>query len=419
VVVADDQGKFLLFNPAAEQILRIGKTDAPPEEWTQRYGNYLPDMVTPYPAEDLPLARAMRGEVVDQTELFVRHAELPAGIWISVTGRPLRGEDGRLRGGVAVFRDITAAKRAEAEIRKLNEELERRVLERTAELAAANAELLEKNQENELFVYSVSHDLRSPLVNLEGFSRELGSVCQDLRGLLADKHLPPAVCERGLALLDGDMAESIRFIQAGVLRLSGIIDALLRLSRVGRVEYRWQPVDMNAAVGRIVEAMSATIAVRRAIVRVDDLPAVWGDPTAVEQVFANLIGNAVNYLDPSRPGVIEVGCNNAAAPAETNGAGASRTYYVKDNGLGIPDAYRPKVFQAFKRLHPEVAKGEGIGLAVVHRIVKRHGGTISLESAEGEGSTFLVTLPAGPLHGASNGAGCHGAASTAREGATW
>jgi signal transduction histidine kinase len=149
---------------------------------------------------------------------------------------------------------------------------------------------------------------------------------------------------------------------------------LLRLSRVGLVEYRWQPVDVNAVVARIVEAMSATIAEWRATVRVSDLPPVWGDPTAVEQVFANLIGNAVNYLQPEPPGVIEVVCENAAAPGEPNGAVACRTYYVRDNGLGIPDAYRPKVFQALKRLHPDAAKGEGIGLAIVHRIVNGTGG---------------------------------------------
>jgi signal transduction histidine kinase len=123
------------------------------------------------------------------------------------------------------------------------------------------------------------------------------------------------------------------------------------------------------------------------------LPPAWGDPTAVEQIFANLIGNALNYLDPKRPGVIEVGDQNHAGGCKTPGDSAFHTYYVKDNGLGIPDAYRPKIFQAFQRLHAQVAKGEGIGLVMVRRMVERHGGRIWLESAEGVGSTFFVTLP--------------------------
>jgi signal transduction histidine kinase len=244
-----------------------------------------------------------------------------------------------------------------------------------------------------MFVYSVSHDLRSPLVNLEGFGKELSLACQEIRAILADKALPPTLQRRGLTLLDGDVAESIRFIQTGVLRLSNIIDALLRLSRAGRVEYQQQQVDVHALVRRIVESMSGTITERGATVTVKDLPPVWGDATAVEQIFANLIGNALNYLDPKRPGLVEVGCTD---DVEANGHGRHsnwHTYYVKDYGLGIPQAYKAKVFQAFQRLHPGVAKGEGMGLTVVHRIVERHGGRIWFESTEGAGTTFFVTLP--------------------------
>ncbi|HEV3257297.1 MAG TPA: CHASE3 domain-containing protein [Gemmataceae bacterium] len=394
VVVADEQGTFLLFNPAAEQILGVGATDAHPDEWTQRYGVYLPDQITPYPAAELPLARAIRGEAVDAVEQFIRNAKVPDGVWLSVTGRPLKDKDGRARGGVVVFGNCTARKRAEQEIRKLNEGLEQRVVERTAELAEANRELVQKNRENEMFVYSVSHDLRSPLVNLQGFSKELGQAGQDFRALLADAGLPEAVRRRGIGLVDGEMAESIRFIQTAVERLSGIIDALLRLSRAGRVEFRHQHVPMNGLLARVVEAMSSTMAERGAAVTVADLPPAWGDPTAVEQVFANLVGNALNYLDPSRPGVIEIGSANAAGTAAPGGRASLQTYYVRDNGLGIPEPYAPKVFQAFQRLHPGRAKGEGIGLAMVRRTVERHGGRIWFESTEGAGSTFFVALPA-------------------------
>ncbi len=375
--------------------------------------------ITPCPVNEVPLVRAMRGEAVDQAEFFVRHASMPEGTWLSITARPLKDQAGVVRGGVVVFRDISDRKRAEEAIRRANEELEARVLERTAELADTNRQLTQKNQENEMFVYSVSHDLRSPLVNLEGFSKELSMVCQDLRSLLEEDHLPPAVRDRGLSLLDSDMAEAIRFIQTGVERLSSIIDALLRLSRAGRVEYQSQHVEAKAVVARIVDSMRATIAERGATITVADLPPVWADPVAVEQIFANLIGNALNYLNPNRPGVIEVGSDHAAVPAEGQGSLALQTYYVKDNGLGIPEAYQPKVFQAFQRLHPNVAKGEGIGLALVRRIVERHGGRIWLESSEGVGSTFWVTLPVPRVNGTGNGFKPHEGSTKEWEDATW
>jgi len=118
VIVVNEQGRFLLFNPAAEQILGIGQTDTTPAEWTQQYGLYLPDRVTPYPPEDLPLTRAMQGEAVNAVEVFVRHSKAPEGIWVSVTGRPLRDNEGASRGGVVVFSDITERKRTEETLRK-------------------------------------------------------------------------------------------------------------------------------------------------------------------------------------------------------------------------------------------------------------------------------------------------------------
>ena len=288
-------------------------------------------------------------------------------------------------------------------IRGLNDELERRVAERTAELMEVNRHLDHRNKENETFVYSVSHDLRSPLVNLQGFSQELATVSRQVHDLLADDRLPAEIRQRGQTLIDVDMAESIHFIQTAVLRLGAIIDALLRLSRAGRVQYQMQKVDLNAAVGRIVEALHGTIHERKARVTARDLPAPWGDPTAVEQVFANLVGNALNYLDPRRPGEIEIGVTGNEGGRLLSGNGHWRIYHVRDNGMGIPEAHRAKVFQAFQRLHPEAAPGEGMGLAIVHRIVERHGGKIWLDSAPGAGTTFFVALPATAAAALRNG----------------
>ena len=270
-----------------------------------------------------------------------------------------------------------------------NEKVVQQTLEkRNAELTRANRELDHKSQENEMFVYSVSHDLRSPLVNLQGFSKELGLVRDDLRQLF-NGELNDGARARGRTLIERDVTESIHYIQTAVTRLSAIIDALLRLSRIGRVEYRPEMVKLKPLVERIVAAMRGSIEQRAATVTVGELPPCWGDAIALEQIFANLIGNAVNYLSPERPGCIEVGV--LEEPPED--LAAMQVYFVKDNGLGIADAYQAKVFAIFQRLHASAAPGEGIGLALVQRMVERHGGKIWVDSKDGVGSTFFVAIP--------------------------
>jgi signal transduction histidine kinase len=193
------------------------------------------------------------------------------------------------------------------------------------------------------------------------------------------------------------MAEALNFLQTAVGRAAGIIDALLRLSRAGRVEYRNERVDPEKIVQRVVDAMRGTIKERGVTVRVHPMPPAAGDATAIDQIFGNLIGNAVNYLDPQRSGEIDIGALPASPPATPNpdpSAPALITYYVKDNGLGIPAAYMDKMFRAFQRLHGNIAKGEGIGLALVRRVVERHNGRVWVESQEGTGTTFFVSLPA-------------------------
>lgn len=273
---------------------------------------------------------------------------------------------------------------ASAKEKLYTEELRRR----GDELEQANKELLYKTQENETFVYSVSHDMRSPLVNMQGFTKELSHGCQALREALDQTQLPEPARKRIDTIIAEDIVTSISFIQTAVSRSANIIDALLRLSRAGRVEYQRQAVDLNRVVERVVTSMRISLEEKNAQIAVGELPKVVADPTAVEQIFANLIGNAVNYLDMRRPGHIEVGATELASDNAR-----MATLFVKDNGLGIPAAYVSKLFVAFQRLHGEVAKGEGVGLALVKRIVDRHGGRLWAESTEGEGTVFYVSLP--------------------------
>ncbi|MCC8391367.1 histidine kinase [Paraburkholderia sp. MMS20-SJTR3] len=307
---------------------------------------------------------------------------------------PLSGRDEIAGLDVVLHQTDARLREAEAEQAALKTQLELRV----GELAAVNEQLRQETQDNEMFIYSVSHDLRSPLVNLQGFSKELQVSCDELDNLVAKACLPEHEQQRMTRILDGDVRESLHYLRTAVTRAASIIDALLRISRAGRLEYQWQRVSVGRVVGRVVDALQGVIRQRAATVTVRELPPAWGDPAALEQIFSNLIGNALNFLDPARHGRIEIGALEPEPLDEREPrAVRMRTYYVRDNGLGIPAAYLSKVFRAFQRLHGDVSGGDGIGLAVVRRTVERHGGRVWVESSEGAGSTFFVVLPEQPV----------------------
>lgn len=257
--------------------------------------------------------------------------------------------------------------------------------EAAEELAEANRELLLRTQEMEAFIRGVSHDLRSPLVNIQGFSREIQLSCQDLEVLLSTIELQAPEQAR-LGHIQREIREAVYYMDSAVASTSRIIAALQKLARAGHRHYEWQELDIRAMVSAILDSMHAMRSARGAEVTLGDLPSAWGDAMAVEQIFANLLKNAISYLDPGRPGRIEVG-------ARPGSPGTSIvTYWVRDNGIGIAARHLGEIFTAFRRIHADVAEGEGIGLALVHRSVKRLGGNIRVESTEGAGTTFFFTL---------------------------
>jgi len=298
--------------------------------------------------------------------------------WANVVITALRGTDGSLRGFGKVTRDMTERKAQEERVKQLATELEARVVE----LASANRELAQKSAENESFVYSVSHDLRSPLVNLQGFSEELSLTSDDLEKLLSTDAVPAETRDKALALLRGDLTESITFIRNAVRHLGAIIDGLLRLSRLGRVEYEIEPVSVETVVADIRSAMHSTIRASGARIEVKRLPVVMADRNAIGQVFANLIGNALKSFDARRPGVIEISASEENPPV----------FAVRDNGVGIPKEFQSKLFQVFQQVHQSTTRGEGMGLAIIRRIVERHGGRVWFESAPDVGTTFFFTI---------------------------
>jgi PAS domain S-box-containing protein len=396
IVTVDARRRIVLFNRGASRIFGY----APEEVLGRVLETLIPERF--HAGHPEQVAGFARGNVVSRAMGERRivlgrrkdGTEFPAEVTISKLG------DGPDRLLTAIVRDAEARKKYEDALVRLNAELEERVRARTAELAERNLQLTQKTEENELFVYSVSHDLRSPLVNLEGFSEELAADARALQRLLADDRIPEDLRRQASDLLDGGVKESIGFIRTAVGRLSRIIDALLRLSRAGRVAYQPQAVEVAAVVRRVADSLHRTAAERNAAVVVGEMPPAWADPGAVEQVFANLLANALNYLDPARPGRVEVGYHGAKGLP----GGPGHEYYVRDNGVGIPVAYLPKLFQAFQRLHPDKAPGEGIGLAIVRRVLERLGGTIAVESVEGAGTTFEVVLPAPPEVGMGDAA---------------
>ena len=226
--------------------------------------------------------------------------------------------------------------RADEALQRAHDELGERVAERTAELAVANVILAQKNEEVEAFVYIVSHDLRAPLVNLQGFSNELERSCSALEASLRPVSLPEPTRRTVQTILHEDIAGALRYISASASKFQRLIDALLLLSRTGKQELRIEEIDVRTVVDSTVMSLRQSIAISGAEVLVESLPAVHGDVTAIGQVFSNLISNAIKYLQPDRPGRIAIG-------GETTDGHAH--YWVRDNGAGIAPARSDDCFK--------------------------------------------------------------------------
>jgi len=280
--------------------------------------------------------------------------------WLHVQARLSRSPDGRpARLSGATF-DITEQKLAEEQLREMAATLEARVVERTGELAEANREL-------ESFAYSVSHDLRAPLRSIEGFGEML---LRDYAGRTID--------DRG--------QDYLRRMSRAAVRMGRLIDDLLTLSRISRTEVHSESVDLSGIARVEMGALFAASPQRQADVTIQPGLMARGDPGLLRLALENLLSNAWKYSGKSAHARIEFGATDTAE---------GRVYFVRDNGVGFDMRHAGSLFQPFHRLHPVGQfEGTGVGLATVHRIVRRHGGRIWAESGEGKGATFYFTLGA-------------------------
>jgi PAS domain S-box-containing protein len=292
--------------------------------------------------------------------------------WVDTTIFPFVNEAGKPIQFIAIRTDITT--------RKANEE----------ELQRVAAELAEKNKELEAIVYTVSHDLRSPLVNVQGFGKQLNRACDAIRSAIAgagEGGVPVAALQQPV---DVAIPQALKFINAGVSKMETLLAGLLRYSRLGRVALNPRPLNVNGMLAEIVAAMKFQLDEAKAEVHVAELPTCIGDHVQTSQVFGNLLDNALKYRDPARRLRLSI--------TGTVRAGAA-IYAVADNGIGIAAEHQAKVFDIFHRLNPDVTTGEGLGLTIAQRVLERQKGRIWVESKAGEGSTFYVSLPANEVAG--------------------
>ena len=355
VILAKDlDGVITSWNPAAERTFGYRAHEA--------IGQPITIIVPPDRLfEEGEVLRRMRaGERTDHFDT-VRWTKDGRPVEISLSVSPIRDRDGAIIGASTIARDITERKRAEADLKRLNETLEERVHERTRQLEEINVEL-------NAFGYTVSHDLRAPLRAMNGFATALVSAYGDK--------------------LDARGKDFAGRIVAAAEQMDRLIQDLLAYSRLSRDELRLQPLTLDDVVRDTLAALAAEIQQRRASVSVSEsLGVVVANRQALGHVVTNLLSNAIKFVAPAATPRVRVW---------SEPTGGMQRLWVADNGIGIEPAYQANIFRVFERLHAsEAYPGTGIGLAIVRRGTERMGGRVGLESTPGQGTAFWIELPRG------------------------
>jgi PAS domain S-box-containing protein len=353
IFAKDRDGRFTLVNKSLADAYGttvedlIGKTDGDFNSNAEEVAHFHRDDLE---VLDTQQEKFIAQEVITDAKGVVR--------WLQTFKRPILSSNGSAEQLLGVATDITERKHAEVEILKLNDELENRVIERTAQLEAANKEL-------EAFSYSVSHDLRAPLRAMNGFSRIL--------------------LEDYASQIPEEAQRYLHIVRDNARQMGQLVDDLLDFSRIGRQALKKERVAPAEVARQVLDDLQSEQRGRKVDFSIGDLPEAHADSSLLKQVYANLLGNALKYTRGREEAQIEVG-------STVNGHGET-VYYIRDNGAGFDMKYAHKLFGVFQRLHrAEEFEGTGVGLATVQRIIHRHGGRIWAEAEENKGATFYFTF---------------------------
>ncbi len=291
----------------------------------------------------------------------------PSGTKVGdVSVSPLFDDKGICTNLIGTVYDITERRQAEEEQERLN------------------VELIDKNKELEQLLYVTSHDLRSPLINIDGYSKELDYSLKECMSFLENETDISKIKDRIGSLAKEDIPESLHYIKTSVDKMESLIKGILKLSRIGTSEGNIEEIDINEMIRDIVDTHQFRLDQSGIKTEISELPNCKGDSVQVNQVFSNLIDNAIKYSDSERTSFIYI-----SGHQDKN----LSIYCVEDNGIGIASEYKEKIFEIFHQLEPQKVMGEGMGLTVANRIIEKHNGKIWVESELGKGSKFFVSLP--------------------------
>jgi light-regulated signal transduction histidine kinase (bacteriophytochrome) len=314
----------------------------------EHFGIFKPDGVTPLPESEGTLERAILGHETNEVEMIVRSPQYPDGLLLVSSGRPLRDEKGKNRGGVVIFRDVTEHKHQE------NLKIYAKALENS-------------NRELQDFIFVASHDLQEPLRKIQSYGNFLSDETKET--------------------LSPSAAGYLSRIQAAAKRMSGLIEDLLQLTRVTTKAKPFEPVDLSEIVSEVQADLELKLRESGGKIEIGPLPQLEADPTQMRQLFQNLISNALKYRKAGVPPLVIL-------EGKADVGGGRCRVRVKDNGIGFEPKYSEKIFNIFQRLHGnDEYEGTGIGLAICRKVVERHGGTITAKAEVGKGAEFEVVMP--------------------------